>query len=193
LKKQNWLYLVLFVLLLGGSRTSFALDDWTQPEKEYAAVALYYNGLLRNPSLTEDDALEIARHVIYYSKVFGFDPRLIMAIIARESRFNPKAVSPKGAQGLGQLMPGTARELGVTDPFDINQNIWGTTLYLRRNYDKWKKSNLAKTIAVWDLVLASYNAGPGAVKTFKGVPPYKETQKYLKKIYGEYDAMTNNQ
>jgi len=141
-------------------------------ENDYMKVVKYYNSRLTNAQ-----ALQIARFVLYYSVEFKLDPRLVMAVIVVESRFKPRAVSPKGAMGLGQLMPGTARMMGVKNPYDTKQNIYGTTRYLRQQYDRWSTSD-----QVLDLMLASYNAGPEAVKRHKGVPPYKETKKYVRDV-----------
>lgn len=95
------------------------------------------------------------------------------AIIRQESGGNPKAVSKVGAAGVMQLMPATAKSLGVKDRFDPAQNIWGGMKYLAQQY---------KQFGDWGLALAAYNAGPGAVKKYKGIPPYKETQNYVKNI-----------
>ncbi len=99
---------------------------------------------------------------------------LLMAVIKVESNFNPKAVSPMGAKGLMQLMPGVCEDYGVTDPFDIVQNISAGAGYLREMIDRF--NNLEKA-------LAAYNAGPGAVEKYGGVPPFDETKDYLKRIY----------
>lgn len=99
---------------------------------------------------------------------------LFLALINQESRWNPKAVSPKGAIGLGQLMPGTASDLGV-DPTVPEQNLAGAARYLAQQYN---------TFGDWNTALAAYNAGPGAVKKYGGIPPYKETQNYVNSIMG---------
>ena len=105
---------------------------------------------------------------------YGVDPALVRAVIHAESAFRPDAVSRKGAQGLMQLMPGTARELGVVDAMSPEDNIHGGVRYLA--------SLLEKTGGNTTLATAAYNAGPGAVERFKGIPPYEETETYVRRV-----------
>ncbi|RMG41582.1 MAG: lytic transglycosylase domain-containing protein [Candidatus Dadabacteria bacterium] len=118
----------------------------------------------------------------YYSRL---DPDLIRAVIIIESGFNDKAISRVGASGLMQLMPSTARELGVNDIFNPEENISGGSEYLRLMLDMFKGD--------LNLALAAYNAGPGAVRKFDGIPPYRETQQYVKKVLSVYNALKQQQ
>jgi hypothetical protein len=110
---------------------------------------------------------------------YGLEPALLSALVYQESRYCPDALSPKGAIGLGQLMPGTAQDLGV-DPYDPMQNLYGAAAYLRAQWDSFED---------WTLALAAYNAGPGAVIKYQGVPPYEETQNYVVSVLSRYTAM----
>ena len=117
--------------------------------------------------------------IIYHAgEKAGVDPRFIHAVIKQESRYNPKAVSHVGAQGLMQMMPATAKRFGLKDPFDPAANVEAGTKYL--------KFLLKRFNGDVSLALAGYNAGEGSVDKYKGVPPYGETQNYVKKIQATY-------
>jgi len=118
------------------------------------------------------------------AKEYGIDPRLVKAVIRAESAFNPSAVSPKGAMGLMQLMPGTAMDMGVQDPYHPIQNLRGGIGYLKEMLRLFNNDHV--------LALAAYNAGPNAVKQYGGVPPYEETRQYIQRVlqyYSHYKTM----
>lgn len=112
------------------------------------------------------------------SALYQIPSKLLRAVAKAESGFNSKAVSKAGAMGVMQLMPGTARSLGVSDPYNARQNILGGAKYLKQNLDRFGGDV--------SLALAAYNAGPGSVTKYGGIPPYKETQNYVKKIMADY-------
>ena len=134
-----------------------------------------------NPRLTSAESEGIARAILAFSAHFGVDPRLVVAVIAVESRFNPNATSPKGAMGLGQLMPGTAAGLGVQRPYDVYENLAGSVRLIRGHLDRYAGNPEQLALA-----LASYNAGSGAVRKYGGVPPYRETRDYIAKVESLY-------
>ena len=119
--------------------------------------------------------------ILENASVHNVRPELVRAVIQAESAFNPSARSHKGAMGLMQLMPATAAELGVTDPYDPEQNIRGGVAYL--------KSLLARYDHNEELALAAYNAGPGAVERYGAVPPYRETRNYIARIKSHSDVV----
>ncbi len=114
------------------------------------------------------------------SSEYNIDPAIIKALITTESSWNPRAVSKKGAMGLMQLMPATANEMQITDPFDPEENIDGGTRYLRQLLDRFD-DNL-------DLALAAYNAGPSRVEKRRGIPRIAETKKFIKKVLSIYEG-----
>src|SRR5205823_8201737 len=171
------------------SRAQLASRGSATPVNRAAAgdiVAQYRNAILYfNHRLSAAQADRIARGIISFSNQHpNLDARLVMAVIAVESNFNPNAVSRVGAQGLGQLMPGTAAGLGVRDAFNPEDNIEGSARLLSGHLAQMSAKNGRYTPSVDDvkLALACYNAGSGAVKKYHGVPPYRETQNYVRKV-----------
>jgi soluble lytic murein transglycosylase len=122
-----------------------------------------FDGLIRQIALSE-----------------GVDPLLIRGIVQVESQFNPRARSSKGAMGLMQLMPETATLMGIRDPWDPRENIAGGTRYFSSLMKRYK-GDIAKA-------LAAYNAGPGAVDTYNGIPPYQETREYVKNVLAIFNG-----
>jgi soluble lytic murein transglycosylase-like protein len=122
------------------------------------------------------------RQVLYLinrnAKTYGLDPALVRAMVEVESGFDIRAVSPKGAQGLMQIMPGTAQDLKLKDSFDASKNIEAGTRYMRQLLDRFG-GNVK-------LAVAAYNAGPGAVSKHGGVPPIAETKNYVEKVTAKY-------
>ena len=130
---------------------------------------------------TDTSRSEINDLIEKYAEKNGLDSDFVKAVIKQESGFNPQATSSCGAMGLMQLMPGTAQGLGVTNAYDAEQNIMGGTKYLKGLMDRFDNNK--------SLALAAYNAGPNAVKKYGGIPPYMETQNYVKSVLSNYDKM----
>ena len=126
------------------------------------------------PRDSETLIVEIADSIKSAARKYNLSEKLIKSVIQAESNFQADAVSPAGAQGLMQLMPATAKELGVDDPFDVRQNIDGGAGYLRQMLDRFGQDVR--------LALAAYNAGPGTVEKYNGNVPYRETQTYIERV-----------
>ena len=130
--------------------------------------------LSQSCSTRSSEKVIIERSIHKAAQKYNLPPALIKAVIKAESNFDPNAVSSAGAQGLMQLMPATAEELGVKNSFDIEQNIDGGSHYLRKMLDKFGRNT--------KLALAAYNAGPGTVEKYDGNVPYPETRNYVKRV-----------
>lgn len=148
--------------------------------RQFAFLAALYAHALRlfNPSLPPDDALQYARVTIREADVHALDARLLVALIAVESSWRRDAISSAGARGLGQLMPGTAGALGV-DPDDALANIHGVAVHLHALLAHY--ANDARAAQYVDAI-AAYNAGEGAVDRYGGVPPFPETERYVRRV-----------
>jgi len=131
-------------------------------------------------NLDDASALRLALRTVGQASAYGLDARLVVALVAVESSWNPAARSSAGAQGLGQLMPGTAAALGV-DPDDADANLDGTIRHLRGLLGRYKD---LPPQARFEHAIAAYNAGAGAVDRYGGIPPYPETQAYVQRVIG---------
>ncbi|MFH1485718.1 MAG: lytic transglycosylase domain-containing protein [Chloroflexota bacterium] len=164
----------------GSASTSYASRQEEARSPERASL----NRSRPIPRRAVPDGHEFNRLVEHFAARADLPESLVHAVIKAESNYDPKAVSPAGAKGLMQLMDGTAAGLGVTEPFDPVQNIAGGTSYLREMLGRFKSVPLA---------LAAYNAGPGAVTRYGGIPPYAETEQYVRRVmdlqrqYATYD------
>jgi|GEM_PF-3101811 len=146
-----------------------------------AALKKYEAALASRPAAKRGELVPAAGWgplINKYARQHQVDPRLVWAVMRHESGFNPQAVSPKGAMGLMQLIPGTAALMGVTDPFDPEENIRGGVRYLRYCLDRFNNNVV--------FALAAYNAGPDNVAKYQGCPPFAETRTYVLKVMRDY-------
>lgn len=162
-------------------------------ERALAIFAPYWKTIRGlNRHLSQSDVNKITTSILYFSDHYNIDPRLVVATIIAESGFNTDSTSRTGAMGLGQLMPSTAAGLGVKDAYDPVQNIAASVHILRGNLDKYGGAPAGAGVIPFDqiaLAMAAYNAGSGAVKKYHGVPPYKETKRYVAKVTALYKKM----
>jgi soluble lytic murein transglycosylase-like protein len=159
--------------------------NWNLPSSE---AAPYYAAFIKkeNSKLSTTQALEIANGIIGFSLKYGVDARLIMAMVMTESDFDPNETSHAGAMGLGQLMPSNVQEMGITNAYDTMQNLYATVRLVRGHLNDYAAKAGGYTYDALVLALAAYNAGPGAVRKYGGVPPYRETQNYVKRVIARY-------
>ena len=159
-----------------------SLMSYTAPQKPSEDFQKILDTSMENTkNSTPATRAEINELIDKYSEQAGLDVDFVKAVINQESGFNPNATSKCGAMGLMQLMPGTAQGLGVTNAYDPEQNIQGGTKYLKGLLDRFDNNK--------SLALAAYNAGPNAVKKYGGIPPYQETQNYVKSVLARYDKI----
>ena len=164
---------MLIVIIVLGSLSSFSATKLTYKDK----IMNYMQK--ENPKLSTQDAESIYKTVMYFSNKYKVSSDLIFAIIDQESNYNYKDSSSAGAIGLMQIIPATANYLKI-NPYNSTQNIEGGVRYFKEMLDKYEKPSLA---------LAAYNAGPGAVDKYNGIPPYKETTNYVSKISKIYQKL----
>jgi soluble lytic murein transglycosylase-like protein len=163
----------VFELTNSGELVEISQPVW-QPEPQPAPYDM--------PGRPASPAAEGVRQQIQATAArYGVNGDLVDAVAWQESRYNARAKSSAGAMGVMQLMPGTARQMGVSDPHDVNQNVAGGTAYLREQLVRFGNNV--------PLALAAYNAGPGAVIKYGGIPPYRETQNYVRQIMGRLSAV----
>ncbi len=170
----RWMTLVL-TFALWFSTVTAASSDALDVTRIYAATLQHFDSKLDNAS-----ALRLALRTVGEASSYGIDARLVVALVAVESSWDPTAVSPVGAQGLGQLMPGTAAGLGV-DPKDADANLDGTIRHLSGLLSRYGRLPVQ---ARFERSIAAYNAGAGAVDRYGGIPPYLETQAYVRRVIG---------
>ena len=162
-----------------------AVYDITTPSPDIVQRIVRHAKAIRPRSGQSDEELtRIAENIVKYSTAYGIEPELGAALIARESGYNPRATSPSGACGLGQMMPGTAAKMGATDCHDIEQGVRGSMAYMRSLMDTWSGRDMQV-----DCALASYLTGPRNVKCDSSLWQSGNCSRYLKGIYEYRNAI----
>jgi len=155
----------------------FHLTNRRAQAKGYSVFMVFRDIMRRHPGLNRQKIIQLAkRHGLRY----GIEASLVQAVIEVESGYRPDAVSSAGAEGLMQIMPETQKDLGLHDSFDPDANVRAGVKYLKMMLDRFGSL---------DLALAAYNAGPGRVTQYKGIPPFPETQAYVKKVMARYRSL----
>jgi len=168
---EKWKIFTLCIFLI--NLFSMPASGWIKIYEKNGVVYIVGEGEKRFKKPEVKKVNYIKEKVRCYARKYGIPENLFLNLVKAESNFNPKAVSSKGARGLCQLMPDTARMLGVKNVFDVDENLEAGAKYLKMLYKKYKN---------WKLALAAYNAGSGAVDRYGSVPPYEETQNYVRRI-----------
>ena len=183
IQKSVFPAVLLLLFSFGGSaladiyryRDEYGVWHFTNIKKDFK-----YTIYIKTPNKSPSQYIKDYEGIIQQAATrFRLDPFLVKAVIKAESAFDQNAVSSQGAQGLMQLMPETANELAVEDPFNPEENIFGGTRYLGQLMVRFKQN--------WQLALAAYNAGPENVDAYNGIPPFEETQTFVKRVLSYYN------
>jgi soluble lytic murein transglycosylase-like protein len=163
----------VFEMSADGNLVNITQPKW-QPEPVVSELPMVARVAPAAMPTETPETVSVQQHIQTTAARYGINGALLDALAWQESRYNHRARSSAGAIGIMQLMPGTARSLGVTDPTNISQNVAGGAAYLRAQLEQFGNNV--------PLALAAYNAGPGAVMRYGGIPPYRETQNYVRQI-----------
>jgi soluble lytic murein transglycosylase-like protein len=165
---------------------------YLSPEAQSVYPRYYAFIANHNKRLRTDEVDAIAVSILYFAQRHRVDPRLIVALIIAESDFDPQSTSHKGAMGLGQVMPDEARAFRLTNPYDPIENVRASVNMLRMKLDMYREKGMPEgqmTVRQIELAMAAYNAGAGAVKRHGGIPPYRETQRYVTRVLSLYKTL----
>jgi hypothetical protein len=178
---EKWKVFTLCISLI--NLFSLPASGWIKVYEKNGVVYILGEGKKRFEEIEIKKVNYIKEKARYYARKYGIPENLFLNLIKAESNFNPGAVSSRGAKGLCQLMPDTAKMLGVRNVFDVDENLEAGARYLKMLYKKYKN---------WKLALAAYNAGSGAVDRYGSIPPYKETQNYVRRILERKENHSRN-